>query len=262
MKQLIMCLFLALSFMISGCVSNALPPKMTSPQLADFTASESVALVAISKHEAMAFCSGVWISQNMILTANHCVEGYVDHINDLFDMNQEYKDAAISYVTPSEVNDIGWPVKKSHFTSVYYLDTKDDLAILKAVGDEIPEHRSAKLAASSPIVGSDVYTNGSPSSAYFSFRKGMVSAYRNDMSKAGLEREIHGPFLQACIAISFGDSGGGLFDEDGNLIGIASFMSGEAQDTGFYIHLQTIRKLMMEHQLLPIPLDKNQKDPD
>ena len=246
---------MALSF-VCGCVSNSPPPKMTTPQLADYIGSESVALVAIGKHHDMAYCSGVWISQNMLLTANHCIEGYVDHMNDLFDMNQEYKDAVISYVTPAEAGDIGKQVKNHHFASVYYLDPKADLALLKAVGTEIPKHRSAKLAASSPVVGANIYTDGSPSSAYFSFRRGMVSAYREDMSEAGIPEDIHGPFLQASIPISFGDSGGGLFDEDGNLIGIASFMSGEAPDTGFYVHLKTIKKIMMEHQLLPIPLDK------
>lgn len=63
-------------------------------------------------------------------------------------------------------------------------------------------------------VGQRVYAIGAPSGLDLTLTDGLLSAIR----KKGKSRVI-----QTSAAISPGSSGGGLFDEDGNLIGITSF---------------------------------------
>jgi S1-C subfamily serine protease len=53
-------------------------------------------------------------------------------------------------------------------------------------------------------------------------------------------------WVQAAVPISPGNSGGGLFDEDGNLIGIAhaTFASPRAQMLNIFVHRDYIRAFL------------------
>lgn len=62
-------------------------------------------------------------------------------------------------------------------------------------------------------VGEDVYALGAPQGLDLSLSSGVVSQLRKDGDKR---------FIQTDAAISPGSSGGGLFDSDGNLIGITT----------------------------------------
>ena len=75
--------------------------------------------------------------------------------------------------------------------------------------------RVSTLALSSPDLGSVVFAVGCPGGFCGRVSRGVVSSYEYD------ETKDH-PRLISDVKIWFGNSGGGLFDEDGSLLGICS----------------------------------------
>jgi peptidoglycan hydrolase-like protein with peptidoglycan-binding domain len=76
-------------------------------------------------------------------------------------------------------------------------------------------------------VGEHVYTIGSPKGLELTLAEGLVS------SKRAIEGGSR--FIQTSAPISPGSSGGGLFDAQGNLIGITTFMLRDSQNLNFAI---------------------------
>jgi S1-C subfamily serine protease len=75
-------------------------------------------------------------------------------------------------------------------------------------------------------VGERVYTIGAPAGLENTLGEGIISGLRND----GRNR-----LIQTSAGISRGSSGGGLFDNRGNLIGITTFYLRESQNLNFAI---------------------------
>jgi len=82
-------------------------------------------------------------------------------------------------------------------------------------------------------VGERVFTVGAPRGLELSLADGMIS------SKRAVEA---GRFLQTSAPISKGSSGGGLFDAQGNLLGITTFMIKDAQNINFAIAAEEYAK--------------------
>lgn len=95
-------------------------------------------------------------------------------------------------------------------------DSRSDLAVLKIDAENLP---FASLVDSSQLVlGQDAIVIGNPLGLGISCSNGIIS---------GLEKEIYindvyMTVIQTNAAINSGNSGGGLFDIDGNLIGIVN----------------------------------------
>ena len=77
------------------------------------------------------------------------------------------------------------------------------------------------------VVGERVFAVGAPHSLDRSMSDGLISGLRRDRRK--------GEVVQTSAAISPGSSGGGLFDDRGNLVGITTFLIGGGQDLDFAI---------------------------
>ncbi len=75
-------------------------------------------------------------------------------------------------------------------------------------------------------VGEKVYTIGNPSGLTATLSEGIVSGLRT-------QRGVR--YVQTSAPISPGSSGGGLFDERGNLLGITSFKIEDAENLNFAI---------------------------
>jgi S1-C subfamily serine protease len=76
------------------------------------------------------------------------------------------------------------------------------------------------------VVGEKVYTIGNPSGLTSTLGEGLVSGLR---TQQGVR------YVQTSAPISPGSSGGGLFDEHGNLLGITSFKIEDAENLNFAI---------------------------
>jgi serine protease Do len=104
-------------------------------------------------------------------------------------------------------------------------DSATDRCYLRADGDlkPVPGLRDY----SSLTVGEIVYTIGSPKGLINTLGSGLLSGLRTS------EKETQ--YIQISAPVSAGSSGGGLFDDRGNLIGIVSFTIKDAQNLNFAI---------------------------
>jgi S1-C subfamily serine protease len=130
-------------------------------------------------------------------------------------------------------------VAVSRLAHVLALDPGHDLALLRA--GNVPPHRFARVAEGPVLQGQFAQAMGHSLGLWWSYSSGAVAAVRqidiNDMDLL---------WVQAAVPISPGNSGGGLFDEDGNLIGIAhaTFASPRAQQLNIFVHRDYIRALL------------------
>jgi len=82
---------------------------------------------------------------------------------------------------------------------------------------------------------SGVYTLGNPEGFAFTFAEGIVSAVRPTSNFRTQFSDVHADIIQTTAPISQGSSGGGLFDEDGNLIGITQSGHATGENLNFAI---------------------------
>ena len=189
---------------------------------------------------AYTYCAGVWVSLDEILTAAHCVKD--DEKPWLVPVGEE-----VLYVVKSEVDSN--EVFSYHHGKVSSFDDSNDLVLVRVVG-LIPRHVVVKLANELPAVGERVYGVGHPAKLNWSFISGEVSAYR--------KKEDLGRIIQTNMSIWYGNSGGGLFDRDGKLIGICA-QKLEVPSMGYYVILDNIKSFLEEARIRRIGLGEQKK---
>lgn len=128
---------------------------------------------------------------------------------------------------------------KTYDSTLIYADKKNDLCLLVAPEVKNPVVKVGK--ASSLKVGSQVYAIGSPQGLELSLSEGLVSQLRGDKSV---------PLIQTTAPLSFGSSGGGLFDNDGKLVGITSFQIADGQNLNFAIPIDLQKNLRSNLHLI------------
>ena len=117
-------------------------------------------------------------------------------------------------------------------------DTARDLCQLRAPGVSAP---AVPLASDAVVVGQTVYALGAPAGLELTLSAGLVSGLRLDDA----ERLTA---IQTSAAISPGSSGGGLFDDQGRLIGITTaFIGGNTQNLNLAFPVSMVRELPERH---------------
>jgi S1-C subfamily serine protease len=130
--------------------------------------------------------------------------------------------------------------KTTHDAKLVLWDVKRDLCQLKVAGLKAPAvgiAESAKVA-----VGQSVFAVGNPKGLDLTLSAGLVSSLRrNDAGQLIL--------IQTTAAISSGSSGGGLFDDEGRLIGLTTLIAAapDAQNLNFAIPADWVRELPQRH---------------
>lgn len=129
---------------------------------------------------------------------------------------------------------------KRFFAKVIGRDSHTDLALLKIeTSDPLPY---ARLSADPPQVGEPVLTMGHPLGFEYTATFGIVS---------GLDRLVNTQFvkyIQTDAAINLGNSGGPLFNTNGEVIGINTIIIAVGQNMGFAVPSATIRGVIPELQ--------------
>jgi len=252
MKRLLIALLMVLGLV--GCMGHQKRAVETPSKPSEITEIEAMrkagsVTVALVHEDGVAdvsvYCTGVWISKDEILTAAHCMYGLAHHIGQQLSGEDEdeiqvdpYK-MPIHYTTEKENLGVDKEPAAMHLGKLLAISTKNDLAVIKVYSQGLVEHAVAELADSMPEVGESVICVGHPQGMYWTYVHGSVAAYRDGMPGPGPGKEIK--LIQVQAPIWFGNSGGGLFDKRGRLIGISSFIT-KAPDTGMYVHRDVIKE--------------------
>jgi len=112
-----------------------------------------------------------------------------------------------------------------------FIDKENDIVILKTDGDGLPTVKIGDIAKAN--IGEKVYVIGSPQGLENTISDGILSGIR-DITP---ERKV----LQITAPISAGSSGGPVFNKDGEVIGIATFLIKEAQNLNFAMPVNLIK---------------------
>ena len=190
--------FVLLFALLVACV-----PAM--PKQPDISYMNNVT-VALIDEDQDAYCSGTWISDEMILTAAHCVSVRVPPMfKGLIEEPDPIGDP-VDYATREEP-------RQAHKGFVARVDKEHDIALVRALAPQA--HAVAKVAKGSPAISEPVYCVGHEYGLEWSFQKGYVQAYRTDEGV----RE-----MQMAIAAGGGDSGAAVFNENGEIVGVVQKM--------------------------------------
>lgn len=131
--------------------------------------------------------------------------------------------------------------KKYNVTGVYAYDEELDLAVLKVNGSKLP---SVTLGDSDKIsIGEKVVAIGSPIGLQNTVSEGIISSLRNGEDSCS---------IQISVPINHGSSGGALFNEYGNVIGITSAGYDTTGDLNFAIPVNLVKPLLKSNTAISL----------
>lgn len=169
------------------------------------------ATVALVGAHDGAFCAGVWVKADKVLTASHCV---------------------IDEDTDTELQTVQIKTKDGFHTKaqVTKVDRRRDLALLSVY--VMPVHATSPIATTWNQ-GEPLSIVGHPGGEEWVWMRGYLEKWlMHDSPEA--EDEKMG-MLRVEAPVWYGNSGGGAFDENGALVGIASMRSSQQPEVGLFV---------------------------
>lgn len=118
-----------------------------------------------------------------------------------------------------------------------------DLAIIR-IHKKLNDEQIVTLGKQSSIwIGDDIFIIGYPYGCAFTVTKGIISGIGRTsiISPYGIRPD---GLLQIDAALNPGNSGGGLFNDEGELIGINTLKLSESEGLSFSIPISTVRKFL------------------
>jgi hypothetical protein len=200
-------------------------PSWSGPASAEELRGKTLALVDFGDGGMRPYCTGVWIGPKTILTAHHCVDAKL--LGD-----PVFYSAFEDMIVPGQNTE--QPIKVGRESSLQAIDAGHDLALLHTeLGPA--QHQVARLAQIAPKPGELAQTMGHPMGLLWSYSLGEVSAVRK--IEIG-ELDIF--WVQATSPISPGNSGGGLWNERNELIGVAHATYSKGQMLNVFVHVMYV----------------------
>ncbi len=186
-------------------------------------------------------CTGIFVSRNLILTAAHCVDLDIPEIIvRMIRLNPEMDErlptpigGEVLFSTLAMYNDDA--ITDSRRSVIVKFDRVLDLALLSVARNErdfFREHVEIRRGLSGVQSGDPVYTMGHPGGALWTFTLGTVSA----AASRDLAIVNSSNYTQVDGTIWRGNSGGGLIDENGFLIGICAMVRQDNRQSYFVKH--------------------------
>ena len=193
-------------------VAQPVGTQPTAPTLEDAVALTGPSVVEVRTSFGQG--SGVIVEpQGLIITNNHVVEG---------ENRVEVKTAS----------------GESIFADVLRTDQFQDLAVLRPVSDAGPGIQLVDDAVGPPRIGSSVFAIGSPFGFQNTVTAGVVSAFRTDQGR---------PLIQFDAPVNPGNSGGGLFNLEGRLVGVPTSIQSPIPGNvglGFAVPASRVREML------------------
>jgi hypothetical protein len=131
------------------------------------------------------------------------------------------------------------------------IDHARDICIAKIEGNDFPY---LTLRTTPPRKGESVTALGSPLGLSFTATRGIVSAVRSaeEMRREAGKGKAEGTWIQVDAALSGGNSGGPLINDDGEVVAMSTLASsGRAQNLNFGICAVDIREALRRTESLP-----------
>jgi S1-C subfamily serine protease len=183
------------------------------------------------------YCGGVWISEFNILTAKHCIENYDKTITIgkeiLFRTYSEFTNEV-----PHE-ND-----KIPHKAVIISYDKDSDMAVISSAEDL--SHNITKITKVKIPDGTHVLIIGHTDGLQYTCMPGMISHTRRWTNENLGVDDVK--VLHITAPMWFGNSGGGVFDYSGNLLGISSFIRTRSR-AAFAVHRDVIIKYLNDEDI-------------
>lgn len=184
--------------------------------------------VVVIKLASVGLCSGFFIDQTHIITNAHCV---------IHSPNQVYE--VVTYRQYLSNNDLS----ESSYFVVDHVDAVRDLAIFEELFPNsipypinVPELHSGRY----PRIGSDTIVVGHPAGQLFNITTGIVSRIGNTDTTTGIT------YLYSSAPIWYGNSGGPIFNQYGDVIGLARGIVRDQSFLGQFISYIEIRQFLDE----------------
>jgi tetratricopeptide (TPR) repeat protein len=201
--RLVLILVAACPLLLSAATARA---KSASEVFESVNNSVVVVKSFNSKGESLGFGSGVALPAGVVATNCHVIKGAAS-LRVLF-QGTEY---------PATTDQSDW---------------ERDVCTLSAA--TLPARAVVMGSSRGLKVGQRVYAVGAPRGLELTLSDGIVSSLR-PVSR--------GQYIQTTAAISPGSSGGGLFDEEGQLVGLPSFFLTEGQQLNFAVPVEWLTEL-------------------
>lgn len=182
------------------------------------------------------YCTAFWISEYHLVTARHCVADEDDNVK---------LNSIITFSTYKDFN----PKWGEHTDQIYAAKVvahkeNCDLAVLKTLDDVT--HDIYKIRKTDVPVGTSVHIVGHPMDFHYTYIPGVVSQIRIfDLPKAGKKLKA----LHITSLITHGNSGSAAVDDNGEVVGISSFMWRRAPGFSFFIHKDELIKLLKSSKI-------------
>lgn len=247
------------------CVFNAKhpAPKMSGPEALEWKTAALVRWVDDNDEVVEAdspkaksvrpFCAAVWITEDTMLTAEHCVES-IGRPSSVFEPSFIQRLMGIIKVENPAWNPTGQRVSYCvfgenpgkqcvpHAGVIVADDHPHELALIRHLpGEPVPKHLVADIAGS-VSVGEKAQIVGHPSGMWWSYTMGYVSQVRRNMPNAD---ENPMDSIQVSAPVWYGNSGGGVFNADGELMGICSWIKlGNVPSMSFFVHRDEIARFL------------------
>lgn len=236
-------------------------PKQDKQSLISNINDSTIALIIDEQSDApsiRAYCAGVWVNKNTILTAAHCVEDAgkpeIQEEDETIMLLKELLTSKIwdptnqpvTYITRNDAFDKNNVNVNLHQTFpangiVAAFNKEIDLALIKS--NTSSTHSTVSLSTQTMTTGDDVFCVGHSLGLVWSYSEGRISQTRIMKGANSFDYKV----FQISIPVAMGNSGGGAFNEKGNLIGIMSYYMPAGEDLAFFVHVDVIRKFLLDH---------------
>jgi len=247
MKKFLLGLFATL---LTCCTQHAtiVSPHHTAKDLTFIPMLDDMTIALTHKDEDgdhTPYCAGVWIDGSKIITAEHCVDKFGRaQLGISKDTSFDATGTKIEYVIKSDVDlsaPNNWP-KTVRSGVVIAIDNKNDLALINT--NETKHHSHATIVHREAIAaGMHLNIVGHTIGLWWTYFDGCISTTWKNIKSPNKNRAN---VIQVSSPTWFGNSGGGAFDDDGNLVGIASWIITDAPNISFYTHRDEIVRFIDE----------------
>lgn len=201
-------------------------------------------------------CSGTLLDleHQYILTANHCVsQQYETREREVVDDDGKVKTEKYRHMAPGTVSqysyDNGAKVKtETYRMKLRAVDANADLALVEVL-PKLPNTRISRLSCTEPKRGDKAYVVGNPMGVlYSSVTLGLVSGDLRNYETLDIEGQ-EGPLLQISSGVIGGNSGGAVYNDRGEIIGVTVLGSRVNEILGFAVPGTTIKSFLKTNNL-------------